>query len=66
VFVAPATANDLKLWLPSGDEVDEDIDEIKIDVSQDSNGITVKTVYPEDHAILRIHKGSSYTVDNFG
>ncbi len=44
-------------------EADKDVDEIKIDVSQDPEGIKVRTVYPEDHVVLRIHKGSSYSVD---
>jgi hypothetical protein len=44
-------------------EANKDADEIKIEVSQDTNGIRIKTVYPEDHVVLRIHKSSSYTVD---
>jgi DUF4097 and DUF4098 domain-containing protein YvlB len=47
----------------SQSEANKDAEEIKIEVSQDSTGIRVKTVYPEDHVVLRIHKGSSYTVD---
>ena len=44
-------------------EAEKNAEEIKIDVSQDSTGIKVKTVYPEDHVVLRIHRGSSYSVD---
>ncbi|MGB2627693.1 MAG: hypothetical protein WAK20_12970 [Candidatus Acidiferrum sp.] len=44
-------------------EANKDADEIKIEVAEDSNGIKVKTVYPDDHVVLRIHKNSSYTVD---
>jgi hypothetical protein len=44
-------------------EAEKNADEIKIEVSQDSSGIKVKTVYPEDHVVLRIHRGSSYSVD---
>ena len=47
----------------SQNEANRDVDEIKIEVSQDAEGIKVKTVYPEDHLVLRIHKGSSYSVD---
>jgi hypothetical protein len=44
-------------------EADKDVGEIKIEVSEDAAGIKVRTVYPEDHLVLRIHKGSSYSVD---
>jgi hypothetical protein len=44
-------------------EADKDVEEIKIEVSQDAEGIKVRTVYPEDHMALRIHKNSSYSVD---
>ena len=44
-------------------EADKDVEEIKIEVSQDAEGIKVRTVYPEDHVVLRIHKNSSYSVD---
>jgi DUF4097 and DUF4098 domain-containing protein YvlB len=44
-------------------EAEKNVDEIKIEVSQDAGGIKVRTVYPEDHVILRIHKGPSYSVD---
>jgi hypothetical protein len=44
-------------------EADKDVEEIKIEVSQDAEGIKVRTVYPEDHLVLRIHKNSSYSVD---
>ena len=47
----------------SQNEADKDVSEIKIEVTQDAEGIKVKTMYPEDHAVLRIHKGSSYSVD---
>jgi hypothetical protein len=44
-------------------EAEKNAEEIKIEVSQDASGIKVKTVYPEDRVLLRIHKGSSYSVD---
>jgi hypothetical protein len=44
-------------------EAGKDVDEIKIEVTQDAEGIKIRTVYPEDHLVLRIHKGSSYSVD---
>jgi hypothetical protein len=47
----------------SQNEANKDVEEIKIEVSQEADGIKVKTVYPEDHAVLRIHKGSAYSVD---
>ena len=38
------------------------LEEIRLK-SQDAEGIKVKTTYPEDHAVLRVHKRSSYSVD---
>jgi hypothetical protein len=36
-------------------------DEIRIEVSQDANGVHVKTVYPDEHNwYIRIGKGPSY------
>jgi len=46
----------------SQSEANKNVEEIKIEVSQDAEGIKVKTVYPEEHLLLRIHKGS-YSVD---
>jgi DUF4097 and DUF4098 domain-containing protein YvlB len=43
-------------------EAEKNVDEIKIEVSQDATGIKVRTVYPEDRVLLRIHR-SSYSVD---
>ena len=47
----------------SQSEANKNVEEIKIEVAQDAEGIKVKTIYPEDHAVLRIHRGSSYSVD---
>src|SRR3974390_1454933 len=47
----------------SQDQANKYVEEIRIEVSQEAEGIKVKTVYPEDHLVLRIHKGSSYSVD---
>jgi len=39
-------------------------DDIRIDVSQDANGVHVKTIYPDEHSwVIRIGKGPSYSVD---
>ena len=47
----------------SQSEAEKHAEEISIEVTQDAAGIKVRTVYPEDRLILRIHKGSAYSVD---
>ena len=45
-------------------EADHNVEQIKIEVSQDSEGIKVRTVYPEEHSwYIRVGKGPSYSVD---
>ncbi len=45
-------------------EAEHNADQIKIEVSQDAEGIKVRTVYPDQHAwYIRVGKGPSYSVD---
>jgi len=45
-------------------EADHNVEQIKIEVSQDGDGIKVRTVYPDEHNwYIRVGKGPSYCVD---
>jgi DUF4097 and DUF4098 domain-containing protein YvlB len=45
-------------------EAEHNADQIKIEVSQDAEGIKVRTAYPDQHSwYIRVGKGPSYSVD---
>lgn len=53
----------IRVQAGSQNEANKNVEEIKIEVSQDAEGIKIKTVYPEHYMVLRLHKGSAYSVD---
>ncbi len=54
----------IRVQASSQDEADRNVEQIKIEVSQDAGGIKVRTFYPDQHSwYIRVGKVPSYSVD---